>query len=307
MHLSTSAAPLCCTLLAACFNPGAGGPDSAASTTTTTEMAATSSPSTSSPTDTSDSAAPDTSTTRPEPTTSAGDETTTTTAVTGDETTTTTASDASTTGDSPAKCGDGQVDGDEQCDDGNAASGDGCSVGCFREYRVFVTRGLTVEPTLGQLDGGLQEADELCTSAADAAGLPGLYRAFLSGERESAKARLQHDHDGPLILTDGEPLAADLAALYSTGHPDRPVDVDEYGVTVLGTADCLPAANLVWTGTSVLGEPVPGLTCDSWTAVDSVDKGSAGFFKADDAGWTAAGCELDCGAAARLYCVEVDA
>ncbi|MBL9105409.1 MAG: DUF4215 domain-containing protein [Myxococcales bacterium] len=306
MHFSSSAAPLCCTLLAACFNPGAGGPDSAAATSTTTTET-TSSPSTSSPAHTSDTTASDTSTTRPDPTTTAGDpSSTTTTAVTGDETTTTTTSDASTTGDPPAKCGDGQIDGDEQCDDGNAASGDGCSVGCFREYRMFVTRDLTLEPTLGQLDGGLQEADELCTSAADAAGLSGMYRAFLSGERESAKARLKHDHDGPLIRTDGEPLAADLAALYSTGHPDRPVDVDEYGATVLGTADCLPATNLVWTGTSVLGEPVAGLTCDSWTAVDAVDEGSTGFFKAPDAGWTAAGCKLDCGAAARLYCVEVD-
>ena len=74
--------------------------------------------------------------------------------------------------------------GSEACDDGNLADGDGCSAACLTEKRAFVTSQLYN----GNM-GGLAGADARCQGLADAVGLPGTYRAWLSSATESPSTR----------------------------------------------------------------------------------------------------------------------
>jgi cysteine-rich repeat protein len=75
------------------------------------------------------------------------------------------------------QCGDGKKDSDEECDDGNDVDNDTCTNSCKKNQpkRVFVTSKWWNGDlkSAGAASSGLEGADRLCNSAAEAASLGG--------------------------------------------------------------------------------------------------------------------------------------
>jgi hypothetical protein len=123
---------------------------------------------------------------------------------------------------------------------------------------IFVTS----RPSNGDL-GGPSGADASCTHAAAAAGLPGVFMAWLSDDTIAAKERVAHS-SLPYVLADGEVLAANWDELINSG-PRVPIHLSESRTQPEdGTAACPHA---VWTDTLYDGTLAgPGLDCANWTS-----------------------------------------
>ncbi|MBN9163842.1 MAG: hypothetical protein J0I07_22935 [Myxococcales bacterium] len=131
-------------------------------------------------------------------------------------------------------------------------------VTCNRRYRVFVTS-TSYDGNLGGLSG----ADAKCQVHADAAGLSGTFKAWLSDATGSPSTRFTRSAD-PYALVDGTVIADDYAELTS-GSLQHPIDKTETG----GAPPVQPVFGraVVWTGTSESGN-VYWLThtCSNWTS-----------------------------------------
>jgi len=132
--------------------------------------------------------------------------------------------------------------------------------------RVFVTEA-AVSPNLGGLTG----ADALCNSLAQTAGLPGIYKAWLSDETTSAKNRLAHSSI-PYARVDGVVVANNFADL-TDGSLLAPIAITQNGSVVSGGGFTVFA----WTGTTADGSTIAGRTCNNWTdATNSFNAASGG-------------------------------
>ncbi|WP_028580903.1 hypothetical protein [Desulfogranum japonicum] len=139
--------------------------------------------------------------------------------------------------------------------------------------------------------GGLAGADTQCQALAEAARLPGTYKAWLSSTSVSASSRFSHS-DAPYILVDGTLIANNWNDLIS-GALASPISLDENGT---------PLLRPVWTGTKYTGEIMEGTQCASWIA-GSYLSAQIGITSETNNDWTEAGeedCELQC----SLYCFE---
>jgi hypothetical protein len=171
-------------------------------------------------------------------------------------------------------------------------AGDAAVLGDYN--RVFVTSQLYN----GNL-GGLAGADALCQARADAAGLPGTYRAWLSDGTTNAADRLIHSML-PYRLVDGTPIAQNWADL-TNGSLAAPIIRTEFGSAITSSFS-------VRTSTLTNGVKAGGNYCNGWTTTDpSCSYGAFGFGRADNAGseWThtpSGGCY--CGNNQRLYCIQ---
>jgi hypothetical protein len=103
--------------------------------------------------------------------------------------------------------------------------------------------------------GGLIGADAKCQALAQAAPLPGTFKAYLSDSLTSANSRLLHTAR-PYALVDGTIVVLDYAGLISTPHL-APVDLDEKGGTP-------PASTYVWTGMSFGEVGITSFDCSRW-------------------------------------------
>jgi hypothetical protein len=129
---------------------------------------------------------------------------------------------------------------------------------------VFATSGL-FDGNLGGLDG----ADQKCQAAADAAGLDGLYLAWLSrvggpiiGEPASGPLHRFVRHAVPYVRPDGIRVADHFGDLVD-GTLDNPIGADEFGGTLFeGTAWSSTIANGAPAGA---GNPLQN-TCGNWTS-----------------------------------------
>jgi hypothetical protein len=119
---------------------------------------------------------------------------------------------------------------------------------------MFVTSTSVVPGKLG----GLAGADAECTARAQAGGLPGSYRAWLSATGIDAKARVG---SGGWVRVDGRPFARNIATLTASGNPVvfYPPRVDEMGKDV-GTGHVLVA-----TGSNAEGASL-GTPCGDYTS-----------------------------------------
>lgn len=190
---------------------------------------------------------------------------------------------------------------------GNAPCPDGCCQDdgtCGATCRVFATS----STHSGDMDG-LIGADAICQDLAEAAGLPGLYLAWLSAGTDSPNTRFPLAGDpaiGPYVLV-GNPaatIAADWDAL--TNLPtcvvgqispclDQPIDRDETGA---GFGSPFTA----WTGTLPSGTAV-SRTCEQWTNSTVNVVGHAGETNKSDARWTNA-IGPTCNLGLRVYCFQ---
>ena len=192
--------------------------------------------------------------------------------------------------------------GDHPCPDGCCQPDGTCSATC----RVFATRSAHT----GKL-GGLAGGDAICQVLAGAAGLPGLYFAWLSDGTDSPSTRfpLAGDPDiGPFVLV-GSPaatIAVDWTALTSRATCqqgqsgaclDQSIDRDQTGT---GLAAPLTA----WTGTTIHGTTYAvAATCAGWTNETRAELANAGETNKSDCRWTASfgpGCQ----SSHRLYCFQ---
>jgi len=155
---------------------------------------------------------------------------------------------------------------------------------------VFVTDG-SYEGNLG----GLAEADEICQAEADAAGLAGEFKAWLSDSTEGPLSRFTHA-EVPYRLVNGVVVAYGWDDL-TDGEFSQHIDV-----TATGQVD---VEQYVWTNTDTGGAPSnaygdPSIdSCDNWTSRTA--SGIVGVTAIWH--WTLHG-TIGCYSPIRLYCMQ---
>ncbi len=158
--------------------------------------------------------------------------------------------------------------------------------------RVFATS----EMHTGAL-GGLSGADSICQRLAEAASLPGNYKAWLSDATDSPSTRFVQS-PGPYVRIDGSLFAEDWASLTSDGPRVR-LEVNEKG-------DLLTNGMEAWTNTKVDGTPYSttlSLFCSNWASGDNPVSGRVGELNQLAEGWTSGHAD-PCNVPWRLYCFQ---
>jgi hypothetical protein len=193
--------------------------------------------------------------------------------------------------------------GGTDCDDGDATLTESCGSGPVSgSRRVFVTS-TNYDGDLG----GLAGADQKCQDRADAAGLGGSWKAWLSDSTTHAADRLNQP-TGPLLRTDGVAIANswnDLVSSWPTSAPE----VDEFGqayplVGSGNTSHCSWSGGYFfhpWTATDSQGQ-LSGPTCSDWTDTSGVGFVGLGGYSLSQ--WTYWCDDFPCSWEQPLYCFE---
>ena len=184
------------------------------------------------------------------------------------------------------------------------ARGDG-EDGAVEGMTVFVTS----QTYTGNL-GGLSSADGQCQVRADAAGLAGSFKAWISGRENSgqdASENLTHATT-PYLLVDGTQVAADWTDL-TDGALDNAIHMDENG-------NLVPESARVWTNTTTtgiawdntrdcaLGSGPATWRCDPTTECP-FESGKYGLAGSNTASWTGGEASNNtCTNNYRLYCFQ---
>lgn len=158
---------------------------------------------------------------------------------------------------------------------------------------------VTSELFTGNL-GGISGADAKCQAAANAAGLQGRWRAWIS-DKTSSPASTFVRSEIPYVRVDGIRIAMNWDDLVN-GSLLAPIEVDENGAYV--------PASMVMTDTrpdgTAMGTHPDGSerTCSNWTSESGVDP-DAGYSSSTDAGWSLrGGIYFRCAGQNRLYCFQ---
>jgi hypothetical protein len=111
----------------------------------------------------------------------------------------------------------------------------------------------------------LAAANQICQDRAQAAGLGGTFRAFLSDSTTNARVNIGCDNTKRYVLRtiSGPPIVvADNCDDLLDGTLDNPINRDEFGNVLSGYS--------VWTGSKADGTPIyPGTNlgnCNNWTS-----------------------------------------
>ena len=140
--------------------------------------------------------------------------------------------------------------------------------------------------------GGVAGGDAFCQTLADAAGIPGNFKVWLSDSTVDAIDRL--NSDGPWVRIDGVKLADDKADLVD-GFLFTAISVDETGT--------YPIEGLAFTATSENGTALAS-HCQNWTSNDPADTAIRGSVKLADDGWTTSPVSFGCDRELRRFCFE---
>jgi cysteine-rich repeat protein len=209
-----------------------------------------------------------------------------------------------------ASCGDGFVwAGMEDCDDGNVEDLDGCNHVCAPPRYVFITSGNGPNNN-GNL-GGVAGADAYCQGLAEAAKLPGTYRAWLTGaDAGSAPAQRfgSAGFAGWYVLPTKPPTGVARGWADLTGaNEDVPANYLQSAIIADEKGVIVDDAN-VWTNTKTDGvQQASDKHCSDWSTSDGDLSGLVGRGKAGvlGASWTN-NKEDDCAGGARLYCFQTE-
>ncbi len=145
--------------------------------------------------------------------------------------------------------------------------------------------------------GGLAGADAKCQALADAAGLSGTFKAWLSSSQGSPADRFTHSDTYGYALRTGTMIASDWSDL-TDGTLAAPITTDENGSYIGG--------GWPWTGTGPDGTLEDASnTCFNWSSLSNNEfsLGVCGAAIFTDAQWTvrsAAPCTWN----GQLYCFE---
>lgn len=146
--------------------------------------------------------------------------------------------------------------------------------------------------------GGLDGADSLCTTEAQAAGLSGSFKAWLSTSKVNAKDRIAGT--GPWKFVTGEQVFTIENGMFT---PSQFLHFDARGNDLLFTM-----TPNVWTGTGDFGVlDASNATCRDWTSDSPQDNGSFGQLSWISTLWThddVDGPLADCSQMQRLYCFQ---
>jgi cysteine-rich repeat protein len=199
-----------------------------------------------------------------------------------------------------AACGDGFVWlGNEQCDGGNGCNPD-CTIVAGSTRTVFVSSQLYT----GDM-GGLVGADALCQGLATAAGLPGVYMAWLSDGVDNPTTRFNQSAV-PYVLVTGEQVADNWADLVD-GSLDTAIDTTETGGAVpIGNTSCNGGGfPTVWANVTQTGGTANAGHCVAW---DDANGQAAGWGLASDTtGWWTEWCSgggAVCVWTSPIYCFQ---
>lgn len=196
----------------------------------------------------------------------------------------------------------------------DAATGLQGSLSIAERHVVFVTS-TTGTGDLSSWAGangntGLAAGDAVCQARATAAGLNGIFVAWLSDSTNDAYCRVQGlsgkrsancgqavlpSVSGPWVRMDGYPFAAGLSELANNG-PYTPVKFDETGARVSNGI-------YVFTGTLQTGA-VATNHCSDWTSTLVTSAG--GVLTNTRFDWTESASSFSCGSVLRLMCIQRD-
>jgi len=142
--------------------------------------------------------------------------------------------------------------------------------------------------------GGLSGADAICQARANAASLPGTFRAFLSTSTVDAINRFGTARGW--IRTDGKPFLDKLTDI-TTSHVLYPVRLDENGTDI--------GSDIYFTGSNNLGTLFISGACSDWTSASSSATTAGGLSDANS-DRVAYGAIRYCGDSQRLLCLASD-
>lgn len=158
--------------------------------------------------------------------------------------------------------------------------------GCHPKY-VFVA-----DARDGNM-GGLTGADAICQAEADAAGLPGIYKAWLSDNTDSPSTRFTQSEYG-YINTRNEVIATDWADL-TDGTINVPLNITEFGAQASGGS--------TWTGSLSDGTANgSGSYCGDWTSTAGTERRGAN--NVTNSGWSDAFSPTACTSTLPFYCFQ---
>lgn len=184
---------------------------------------------------------------------------------------------------------------------GGLAGAGGGSVGstaggsAFTGKRAFVTRGTWTGDLKGSAASGLAGADAKCAAAAQAAGLLGTFKAYVSSDTEDAVARMADVAPWSNKKADGtEGVVVATKAVLTMAGASVTFWTDETGAVV-------PTPFETWTGNLPTGARDPGSTCRNWESAAAADQGETGAGTGQ--GWQHDGTQ-PCNTARRLYCFQ---
>ena len=142
--------------------------------------------------------------------------------------------------------------------------------------------------------GGLSGADALCQARANAASLPGTFRAFLSTSTVDAINRFGTARGW--VRPDGKPFLDKLTDI-TTSHVLYPARLDENGTDV--------GSDIYFTGSNNLGTLSVFGSCSDWTSA-SASSTTAGGVSDANSYEVAYGASRYCGDSQRLLCLAYD-
>lgn len=193
-----------------------------------------------------------------------------------------------------------------QCQAGQVPVSDGAGWVCGdlpgnqdRQKFAFVTS----QVYTGNL-GGVSGADFICQSLANAGGLPGTYKAWLSTNKLSPAISF-FKASVPYVRTDGVRIADNWDDLVDCigGCLDNPLNRDELGRQVV-------PGRLTWTATNPDGTLFTGavggntFSCTNWTSASTNARALPGNVDATGEEWTRELPAVSCAVPAHLYCFQ---
>ncbi|MBI1888964.1 MAG: hypothetical protein HYS15_03500 [Candidatus Spechtbacteria bacterium] len=159
--------------------------------------------------------------------------------------------------------------------------------------------------------GGLTGADQKCQDRANAAGVPGTFRAWLSDKTKDAVFRIKpHNENSPFYRLDRKKIADSWAEL-TGGSLEEQININEFTKEAsLYEEGAGVFSSLVWTATKTDGTLTNSgdSDCSQWsTSASSEEKGPGlGDFMKKNSFWTKAGTNTHCDSIRPLYCFETD-
>lgn len=186
------------------------------------------------------------------------------------------------------------------CEDEGNVDCECAAVGCFAPMCTRMAFVLA-EPMSAKF-GGVSVADQMCAQQAQAAGLPGVFYAWLGHSGGSPADRFSHA-SVPYTLPDGTMLAADWEALTREG-PGAAIDMTAAGVKVKAEDDAR-----VWTGTDEAGDANTynnaSNYCSDWTRNSIEEFAVVGFLRdRSKFGAWALGDLVPCTGQGYVYCFQ---
>ncbi len=141
--------------------------------------------------------------------------------------------------------------------------------------------------------GGAAGADLICQSLADAAGLEGTFKAWISDDTSMPESAFTQ-YNEPYVLVNG-PRIADNWNDLTDGTIINSISKDETGSNIQGWA---------WTNTNIFGNAYSGMNCSNWISSNPSDFGVAGIIGQVNGLWTVGGSTGTCDSYGHVYCFE---